>query len=563
MRTLLKAGTILAAMTVFPAAAEAASFLPYTTNAQRQVSPASPNWSVSALVTIGETLPNNYRPVGIMDGIGAYRLDASTVRLLVNHELGNTAGASYALANGTNLTGARVSFFDVDISTRSLVNAGLAYDKIFDRAGNIVTAAAQINSGLNRLCSSSAFEANAYGAGRGLADRIYFTGEETGNGTMYALNTATNELHAVPMFGRAAFENATQINTGTNDKVAFILSDDSSGTAADPGSPMYLYVGTKGAKGDGSFLDRNGLAEGKLFVWKSDDAGQTNPSNFNSQGSTAAGSWVEIDQFDASKAGTPGYDALGYADAATLRAQATDVGAFRFSRPEDVATNPGDDTLIALASTGSGQFGGADTWGTVYTIDTDFDASGNPVAANVKVIYNGNDDPSRALRSPDNLDWKSDTELLIQEDRATDNWITDAGSIGKDAGILLVNLDGTVTTVARVDRTATNGITDQFPGASGLGEWETSGILDVSELFGLAPGTLFVGDVQAHGLRDAIRSGFNGSATLLDRGLVEGGQLFFLAAVPEPATWAMMIAGFGMVGGAMRRRARNQKAVSA
>jgi hypothetical protein len=26
------------------------------------------------------------------------------------------------------------------------------------------------------------------------------------------------------------------------------------------------------------------------------------------------------------------------------------------------------------------------------------------------------------------------------------------------------------------------------------------------------------------------------------------------AAVPEPATWAMLIAGFGLVGGALRRR---------
>jgi hypothetical protein len=26
------------------------------------------------------------------------------------------------------------------------------------------------------------------------------------------------------------------------------------------------------------------------------------------------------------------------------------------------------------------------------------------------------------------------------------------------------------------------------------------------------------------------------------------------ASVPEPATWAMMIVGFGMVGGALRRR---------
>ena len=31
---------------------------------------------------------------------------------------------------------------------------------------------------------------------------------------------------------------------------------------------------------------------------------------------------------------------------------------------------------------------------------------------------------------------------------------------------------------------------------------------------------------------------------------------FATAAIPEPATWAMMIAGFGLVGGAMRRRKR-------
>jgi hypothetical protein len=29
-----------------------------------------------------------------------------------------------------------------------------------------------------------------------------------------------------------------------------------------------------------------------------------------------------------------------------------------------------------------------------------------------------------------------------------------------------------------------------------------------------------------------------------------------LSAVPEPATWAMMILGFGLVGGVMRRRQR-------
>jgi len=40
---------------------------------------------------------------------------------------------------------------------------------------------------------------------------------------------------------------------------------------------------------------------------------------------------------------------------------------------------------------------------------------------------------------------------------------------------------------------------------------------------------------------------------------------FFIAAppVPEPATWAMMIAGFGMVGGALRLRRRDQARATA
>jgi uncharacterized protein YjiK len=34
-------------------------------------------------------------------------------------------------------------------------------------------------------------------------------------------------------------------------------------------------------------------------------------------------------------------------------------------------------------------------------------------------------------------------------------------------------------------------------------------------------------------------------------------KLAYPGAVPEPATWAMMVGGFGMIGGAMRRRKRN------
>jgi hypothetical protein len=39
-------------------------------------------------------------------------------------------------------------------------------------------------------------------------------------------------------------------------------------------------------------------------------------------------------------------------------------------------------------------------------------------------------------------------------------------------------------------------------------------------------------------------------------GTVSGNSSFYLAAVPEPATWAMMLIGFGGMGMAMRRRRR-------
>jgi hypothetical protein len=50
-------------------------------------------WSVEAMHTVGEAY-DGYQPVGILDGIGAYRKDGKTVRALVNHELGDSVGRS-------------------------------------------------------------------------------------------------------------------------------------------------------------------------------------------------------------------------------------------------------------------------------------------------------------------------------------------------------------------------------------------------------------------------------------------------------------------------------------
>ena len=61
------------------------------------------------------------------------------------------------------------------------------------------------------------------------------------------------------------------------------------------------------------------------------------------------------------------------------------------------------------------------------------------------------------------------------------------------------------------------------------GEWESSGIVDVSSLFGEKTGTLFLFDVEAHGIED--QDDFNDDSRIVDGDLVEGGQLMFLERV--------------------------------
>ncbi|PZU99373.1 MAG: hypothetical protein DCE90_02345 [Pseudanabaena sp.] len=527
------------------------------------------NWKVDPIFTVGEKI-GDYVPPGILDGIGAFSLNDTTVRLLVNHELGNTVGYKYSLANGTQLAGARVSYFDVDKRTFQITNSGLAYDKVINRKGEVVDAASDLEfGGFARFCSAALFEANGFGSNKGFADRIFFTGEENDGGTEFALDTATNTLYALPWLGRAAWENVTELDTGTTNKVAILVGDD-----RDP-APLILYVGTKTA---GGFLERNGLANGELFVWVADDPTNANdaieadPRNFAGSNNSTKGRFVKIDYYrpdlantavDGADSGTSiqdelGYDAQGFATQAQQDKLAADVKAFLFSRPEDVATNPFDGTQAVLASTGRESiFGGADTWGTTYKIDVDFAGLASGVInADATILYDGNEADKRdfGLRSPDNLDWADDGKIYIQEDRAISSTLFGATSKQETSIFRLdpsaANPSSTLTRIGQVDRSAVpTGQVDSNP--ADLGNWETSGILDVSSLFGNNAGELFIFDVQAGTINNGtiitatnIDGDGNGTATA-NENLVRGGQLSFLIAPT-----ATLIQSSTLVGGA-------------
>ena len=524
-RTLLSA---LAFGLATPASAQ------FVTDAPSQVSGlsnAETRWLTYPVFTVGETI-DGYTPTGILDGIGIGRVNASTNRIVVNSELGATAGYLYALANGTQLQGARISYFDTDARNGRIRTAGLAYDTVYDRFGAVVTDALQINEGVgptagfDRFCSGWSVLPGRFR----FEDALYFTGEETSNGQLVALDGRRRAAHVFPMAGRAAWESVTGLDTGNPGLVALAMGDDTGG------APLLLYIGQKNAAGDGSFLDRNGLAVGALYAWKADN-GDRSPQDWNGTGTARTGSFVRITQFDASQAGQPGYDAAGYAEEATLRAQYLAEGTFQFSRPEDLATNPNDPTQIVFASTGRGSLFPADEWGTTYRVDFDFsDVANGTVTANMVILYDGDDagngqfpGPDFGLRSPDNLDWADDGLVYVQEDASTSFFGTVSGLEAR-----IWQLDpatGDLTDVAVVNRgndALPPDQTDADP--SEIGAWETSGILDVTGFFRAPVGVkVLVYDVQAHTVVDG---------RIATENLVQGGQLAFLLGVPRNAALA-------------------------
>jgi glycerophosphoryl diester phosphodiesterase len=247
-------------------------------------------WEEFPIFTVDETI-RGYTPPGILDGIAAFPLGRKGVKFLVNHELTSAVGYPYELANGAVLTGARVSSFYVLKESGYVVNAGLAYDTIYNRAGEMVTGPDDLEfGGLNRLCSSQGVSKGTFS----FMDNLYFTGEETGGGTEFVLDVKRKKLWAAPAMGRAAWENVTSLSTGDDSTVAILVGDDRGA------APLILYIGEK--ERGGNVLERNGLAKGKLYVWVADN-GDVSPEDWNGTGTSRSGKFVEIDYYRPDLAG--------------------------------------------------------------------------------------------------------------------------------------------------------------------------------------------------------------------------------------------------------------------
>ena len=501
-------------------------------------------FGVNPLLTVGEFVTNIdggdlYQVTGIPDGMGAMMMDEDTVRFFVNHEFTQSSGTPFTLANGAEFpSGARVSVFDFDIASGEIVAGGLGFTSV------VMDGGVEIDPGnigqyvadyfiINRLCSASMGTPDR----DGYRDYIFFTGEETGGGREWALDAANRRLYEVPAMGNGAWENVITVpataETGLEGYTVVLLSDDSAGR------PLYLYVGTKGDE-NAPFLERNGLADGQLYAWVADSGANTN-TEFNGTGNTVGGTFVAL------TSNNPSTDITGdgmlnndddVQNMINLVTESGSIGAFFFSRPEDVAVNPIDtdrdpttsETIFASTGrvTNLGDIDGDgtddeinDPWGTTYVVTLDHDSitSGGPIRADLTIVYDGNeaDKQDFGIRSPDNLEWAGDGVSYIQEDRSI-------GEFGADSGVetSIWRLDAATFEAARVsviDRSAVpSGQTDTDP--NDLGDWESSGIVDVTDLVGGNDvGRVLLFNVQAHSVR---------GGPIDEDTLVQGGQILLM-----------------------------------
>jgi hypothetical protein len=204
-----------------------------------------------------------------------------------------------------------------------------------------------------------------------------------------------------------------------------------------------------------------------------------------------------------------------------------------FTRIEDGDVDPLSGRQVMFSSTGGS---GTDLYGGTYLIDlaSSFGSNGlllpGATTTALQVLVDSDRltglDRQNGIRNPDNAVWASDGQIYLQEDRSLPSGIANGAFGAQEASIWAVDpLTGASSRWAQIDRSAVPvayGQSDSAP--ADVGNWESSGILDLAPIYGAAPGSLFLANVQAHSL---------GSGNLAGSGyLVEGGQLLFLQATP-------------------------------
>jgi len=511
---------VIAALAAVATSVTVTTALAVDTTVKNYVVPVGNEYDVDALFSADDKVPvlggsGEYRMVGIPDGLGAHGNGNGTSTLFMNHELGFTA-QSEPYVGGTKNRGAIVSKWILDASGNPIAGKR-AYDTVFvdDALVGPAATTGNLTRQFARFCSG-----RLAGPPEGFDRWIYFANEEsTGSSTFEAKgglsvaifeNGGEGEAHALPFLGRFAWEN-TLIQRGTGDLTVIMGMEDgnSSQIPANDNSQLYLYVGVKDRTPGATVLERNGLTGGTLYAFRSKNTNRNSELVF--QAGTLAGEWAPIT------------GVAGMSDT-QLEAATDATGAMVFARPEDGTFNPRQVNEFFFVTTGDVPASGENTGnalGRLYSLK--LNPSGPAKDATLSIVYNADEVLAAGADiaiSPDNID-ASSQYLMINEDGTGASRPVMAAK-GRDGSIWRFELkqgEGVNPSSAlRVAELNPGGRDNPANGAPtvGPGVWETSGIIDVSSIFG--PNT-WLSDVQAHSPTAAPA----GSTVT-----VEDGQLFIL-----------------------------------
>jgi len=396
----------------------------------------------------GFTWENNHLA---WDGLGAYRHDLDTLRVFVNCEISNGSEFLRVDLNFTHLQEWIANNIGADQALApSVVVEAISLGWLSQQPGPET---------LQRLCSGNVWLADTFGEGRGFVDTLYVAPEEDGSyqGHIWVLDVVTRTLYKVDAFGVGRWENAVPIDTGREDTIAMLLSEDISRSVGN--SPLRLYVGEKTESTD--FLERNGLVGGEIYYWQADgvpapvDATVEAGGIFSDgNGATVTGTWTQV------------------------KADAT-----LFSKSEDLHVNVNRDSLgygveAILASQNQAIF-------KIDLSELEFVTGDLSVAVNqsdVTVLYAaGTQSGGNVFDSMDNLTWSADGFIYVNEDDGEgDIWMIDPVSL--EASYALLDFTPDSSQVINI----MDGISNDSIGT------ETSGIIDISSFLAYKPGSLFL-----------------------------------------------------------------------
>ncbi|MGB5326462.1 MAG: hypothetical protein WBN40_13715 [Pseudomonadales bacterium] len=404
------------------------------------------DWKAFEVISQNDNPPGDgfsYAMPGIFDGAGAWLVDPFTLRVLVNHETGDATISEVDL----DLPALQMAVDSV-LSTgnsggiRFVFSARQAYDRwSADGGASWVGTSSAANTSFFRFCSGQSYAPDTYGVDRGFVDHIYITGEETGGGRLFAVDSVKRDFYQLSgTVGSAtggiggmpfdAWENAALLDTGETDHVALLLSPDG-GTRT-----MQLYIGEKGRDANGavsnSFLARNGLAYG---------------------------SWYYLNA---------AYPNLGNTNSGTF--DTTAVGALSSDKLEDIDTSPADPSRAILADETSGVF----TFDFDLVFNSGFDADASGFAITMVSNTSGG---ANSLNGPDNIEWSDATSF---------------GAINYSEGLVFVNED---TSSGEIWQMQPDG-SEQILIANTTVAAESTGILDISSLLGYLPASILITNNQ-------------------------------------------------------------------